>query len=265
MLLGANEILEDDSRHSAITSHSIGVPELTSLLRATERTATPDDYRTAVVDRNVLGLETANGRSWRYKTLRRLYHLNPSSLLFRALRDLWEDSAEAQPVIAGLCALATDTVFRATASVIIESDEGDLLRTTDMRDAVEVRFPSAYAASTLSTIGSKAYTSWEQTGHLGAAEKGSKPRVRAECEPASVTYALFLGYLQGIRGNALFETSWMQILDRPMSQLVDTAHEASQRRLLELRQAGGVIDVSFAELLRPVASEVDLPNQGVLL
>jgi hypothetical protein len=41
------------------------------------------------------------------------------------------------------------------------------------------------------------------------------------------------------------------VLDQPTSHLTDLAATASQAGLLELRHAGGVIDVSFRELLRP--------------
>jgi hypothetical protein len=65
-----------------------------------------------------------------------------------------------------------------------------------------------------------------------------------------------LGYLQGIRGQALFDTLWAKVLDHPKSHLFDLAFIASQRGLMEFRQAGGVVDVSFRELLRPFEGEL---------
>lgn len=251
-MLVTNEIIDGGIRHSSITSHSIGVGELTALLKAIDREAPSTAYRSAVVDDNVLGLATASGRSWRFQTLRRLYILRPDSVLFRALRDLWGDAPEAQPLLAGLCALATDTVFRATAQQIASTTTGELVAAADFAEAVEASFPAVYATSTMSTITAKAYASWQQTGHLGRASKGVKRRIRASCEPAAVAYALMLGFLQGIRGKLLFETLWAKVLDRPTSHLLNVASDASQRGLLELRQAGGVVDVSFNALLRPL-------------
>jgi hypothetical protein len=252
---GTDEIIDGDARHSAITSHSIGVNELSVLLKAVARAAPLEAYRRATVDENVLGLATANGRLWRFKTLRRLYLLRPDTVLFRALRDLWSEAPEAQPLLAGLCALATDTVFRATATRVLSTPEGDVVRAADLAEPVEAKFPSVYAKSTMATITSKAYASWGQTGHLGAASVGARTRVRAVCEPAALAYALMLGYLEGVRGEALFETRWVQVLDRPISHLLDLAVTASQRGLLEFRHAGGVIDVTFHELLRPFGEE----------
>jgi len=253
---GTDEISDGDIRHSAITSQSIGVGELSVLLKAVERGAPIEAYRRATLDENVLGLATASGRLWRFKTLRRLYLLRPDSVLFRALRDLWLDAPEAQPLLAGLCALATDTVFRATAPRVLSVPHGDVVRAAELAEAIEAVFPSVYARSTSATIASKAYASWEQTGHLGTATKGAKPRVRPACEPPALAYALMLGYLEGVRGEALFETLWAQALDRPTSHLLDLAVSASQRRLLEFRHAGGVVDVTFHQLLRPIGDEV---------
>lgn len=66
-----------------------------------------------------------------------------------------------------------------------------------------------------------------------------------------MTYALLLGYLQGVRGDALLDTIWARVLDQPRSRLIDLGVAASQRGMLEFRHAGGLIDVGFRELLRP--------------
>jgi hypothetical protein len=72
---------------------------------------------------------------------------------------------------------------------------------------------------------------------------------------------LLLGHLQGVRGQALFETPWATVLDQPTSQLFDLAGTASQQGMLELRHAGGVTEVGFRELLRPFEDD----GQGHLL
>ena len=55
------------------------------------------------MDENVLGKATTSGREWAFRQLRRFYALDPQSLLFRALRDLWEYDPEGQPLLALLC------------------------------------------------------------------------------------------------------------------------------------------------------------------
>jgi hypothetical protein len=60
-----------------------------------------------------------------------------------------------------------------------------------------------------------------------------------------------LGYLQGSRGQALFETLWARVLDQPTSHLMDLAATASQAGMLELRHGGGVVEITLRQLLRP--------------
>ncbi|HLN06077.1 MAG TPA: hypothetical protein VK217_07355, partial [Acidimicrobiales bacterium] len=79
----------------------------------------------------------------------------------------------------------------------------------------------------------------------------SKVRTRAHSTSAATAYALMLGYLQGGRGQTLFGTLWVRVLDQAPSHLLDLAAAASQQGMLELRQAGGVIEVGFRQLLRP--------------
>ena len=143
----------------------------------------------------------------------------------------------------------------------MSSSPGDTLRSTDFADAVGDVFPSSYGDGTLAKIGRNTFSSWEQTGHLSEAKRSTKVRTRAICRPADVAYALLLGHVEGVRGGALFETLWARVLDQPKSHLMDLAASASQLGMLEFRQAGGVVDVSFHELLRPFDSD----RQGQLL
>ena len=253
---GIEEIVPDAERHTAITSHSIGIPELTRLLDIVPADGELANYERAAIDENVLGLATATGRKKRFATLRRLYLLRGDSVLFRALRDLWVVDEEGRPLLAALCALATDTVFRASASVILGTYPGDEVTVSDFFGAVEAAFPGAYAGSTLQKAADNAYASWQQSGHLAPPEGGRKLRQQATCSPAPVAYALLLGHLQGHRGEALFDTLWAQVLDQPRSQLYDLAFAASQRGMLEYRNAGGVVEVGFRELLRPLDGEL---------
>jgi hypothetical protein len=60
-----------------------------------------------------------------------------------------------------------------------------------------------------------------------------------------------LGHLEGARGQALLETLWVRVLDQPTSHLMDLAATASQLGMLELRHAGGVVEITFHQLQRP--------------
>ncbi len=256
----SDEIVSGDVPGGPSTSQTIMVSSLQRLLAELPADAPPSAYRAAVMDENVLAKATASGREWAFRQLRRFYALDPHSLLFRALRDLWEHVPDGQPLLALLCALARDPVLRASAAVIVGSDPGETITTSDFEAAIENKFPGAYKENTRRTTAQKVASSWDQAGHLHQENPGSKVRTRARPTPAATAYALMLGYLQGARGQALFSTPWAQVLDQPVSHLTDLAATASQAGMLELRHAGGVVEITFHALLRPFDE-----GQGALL
>lgn len=257
----AAEIVPGDASGGTNTSHTLVVTALSALLDAVPPGAPQAAYEEAAVEANVLGKETEGARRRTYRHLRELYLLRTDSLLFRALRDLWTADPLARPLLAGLCALARDSVFRASSAPIMASSPGETLISAQLAEAVGERFPSSYGAATLAKIGRNTFSSWEQTGHLASVEGAMKARTRATCRPANVAYALLLGHIEGARGQALFETLWARVLDQPASHLFELAATASQHGMIEFRHAGGVVEVGFSELLRPFAPD----TQGRLL
>lgn len=251
-----NEIVPGDRSGGTNTSHTIVVSALTQLLNSVDRYADASDYEEAVLEGNVLGKDTTGARQRTLRYLRELYLLRPDSILFRSLRDLWTDDPAGKPLLAGLCALARDAAFRASAPAIFGTNPGDELTSTDFAEAVDGVFPDSYSEATLAKVGRNTFSSWEQTGHLEAIARTVKVRRRPACTPATTAYALLLGHLDGIRGAALFDTIWVQVLDFPRSHLFEMATVASQRSLIDFRNSGGIIDVGFTELLRPMEGQL---------
>ncbi len=210
-----------------------------------------DEYEHAVLVDNVLGKEKTGARKRTFRYLKELYVLRPDSLLFRALRDLWMDDRAGQPLLAGVCALARDAVFRASAGAIFETSPGDALSNSTLADAVAAVYPDVYNEPTLAKVGRNTFSSWEQTGHLEPGDRKEKIRRRPTCTPSAVAYALLLGHLEGVQGEALFSTFWARALDHPPSHLIELASLASRRNLIDFRRSGGVTEVRFTELLRP--------------
>ena len=61
-------------------------------------------------------------------------------------------------------------------------------------------------------------------------------------------FTLLLGFAVGRRGRLLFETPWTVVLDTSPDDLIDVAVDAKRRGLLDLKQSGSMIDVSFPAL-----------------
>lgn len=252
----AAEIADADVPGGPSISQTILLPSLRALLSLVPRDAPPAIYRSAVIDDNVLGKQTVDGRKRAFRQLRELYALDGSKLLFRAMRDLWEYDDEGQPLLAVLCALSRDRLLRASSSAILTAEIGSEVGNADFEKAIEQKFPGIYKTSICQKVGRNVSSSWEQTGHLVKETRVRKVRAHPRCTPAAVAYALVLGHLEGQRGQSLFNTLWANILDHPTSQLVEHAATASQLGMIEFRRAGGVMEVGFTRLFRPFDHEL---------
>jgi hypothetical protein len=224
--------------------------ELRLLLAACPPTASFDQYQAAILDDNVLLKRTVSTRRESVRRLRELYALDLSVLLFRALRDLWGDDSDAQPLLALLCSLARDPTLRGTVDLILSVPYGETVIPQMISAAAGHSFPGRFNAMTLANIGRHAASTWRQSGHLQGHVK--KVRSQAASQPASVAYALLLGFLCGERGDGLFQTGWARLLDAPEHTLRSQAAVVAQRGYLEYRHAGGVTEISLRYLLRDI-------------
>jgi hypothetical protein len=232
----------------AHSSRTMMLAELRLLLAACPQSASLEEYRSAIVDENVLLKKTVATRKISFRRMRELYALDRKILLFRALRELWDEDAQAQPLFALLCAVARDPLLRSTAESILAIPVGETVTPSMLAEAVNTSFPNRYNSKTLASIGRNTISSWQQAGLLSG--KRHKVRINTQTQPASVAYALFLGYLSDARGDALFRTLWCRLLDAPLHMLHTQALVASQRGWIEYRHMGEVTEVGFRHLLR---------------
>lgn len=227
--------------------------ELSMLLDASPRPTSYEQFRTAVVDQNILLKNTVSTRKESFRRLRELYMLDEDVILFRALRDLWVDDNEGQPLLAALCAIARDSILRSTAELVLSVPEGAAVTPQMIEKATEESFPGRYNPTMLANVGRHAASSWQQSGHLKGRLK--KTRDKAAPTPASTAYALLLGHLCGNRGAALFETLWARLLDASSHTLHELALQASRQGWIEYRHTGAVTEISFHYLLRDSEGE----------
>lgn len=229
-------------------SRTIMLADLRRLLAVCPPATDPGTYYAAVVDDNVLLKPTVTTRRRSIRRLKELYRLDRNVVLFRALRDLWDADTSAQPLLAMLCAVATDPLLRCTADLLLSLPVDAEVTPQQFEAVVKEDFPNRYSPASLASIGRNVASSWQQSGHLRG--KLHKFRVHTECRPPALVYALLLGALQDVQGEALFTTLWCRLLDTPGHVLQSQAVAASQRGWLEYRRAGSVTEVGFRYLLR---------------
>ena len=233
-------------------SRTMMLSELRSLLAACPPPALYEQYGAAILEQNVLLKRTEATRRESLRRLRELYGLNRALMVFRALSDLWDEAPTEQPLLALLAALGRDPLLRATAKPILAALPGDSVTAATLSEAVGRELPDRLNPTTRASISRHAASTWTQAGHLQG--RTAKMRATALCGPAAAAYALFLGYLCGARGAALFEAFWVRITDAPPSRLHELAFAASRLGWLEYRHAGDVTDVGFSYLLREEAA-----------
>lgn len=229
------------------TSRTIMLKELTMLLDVVPGQAGRADYAHAVLEGNCLAKRTSATRKLSLQRLSELYGLDPAVPLFRILRDIWGHHESSRPLLALLTALARDPLLRASAPTILGTPVGEELSRKRLTDDLVRTIGHRMNESIIDKVARNAASSWAQAGHLSGRVR--KIRQRVQPTPAACAFALALGYLLGRRGPLLFETPWAAVLDTPPAELINLAADAKRLGLLELKQSGSIVDVSFPELL----------------
>jgi hypothetical protein len=210
---------------SVHTSRTMMLRELTLLLARVGADAPASKYLDAIVDDNVLGKPTRSTRQRSAQRLIELYALDPRCPLFRLLRHFWAADSASQPMLAFLVACARDPLLRASTPFLFTIPLGQTVPPGVIADHLHTQYPSRFRSSTLLATAQRLASSWAQTGYLQG--KQTKRRVHPKITPVVTAFALLLGYLCGVRGARLFESSWTQLLDCPPAELTELTVEAS--------------------------------------
>lgn len=205
------------------------------------------DYKEAVQDANCLGKRSGKTRTLTFRHLADLYALDPSLLVFRALRFFWQRDVDGQPLLAALCASSRDPILRATAPFVLGFQEGATVTREAMEEFIDAQEPGRFSKATLKSTAQNINSSWTQSGHLEG--RARKVRARAVATPGSVSLALLLGYVIGLRGESLFKSDYTRMLDCSFKRTIELAEDASRRGWISLKRVGQVIEVLFPNLI----------------
>lgn len=229
------------------TSRTIMLEEIKTLLVAAPGQAQWEDYVSCVVEDNCLGKRTLSTRKLTLQRLREIYGLNSAIPLFRIFRDLWTIDETSKPQLACLMGLARDPLFRITMPSIFNTQIGDDFSRKKMTDDLMARMEGRLNESILDKVVRNASSSWTQSGHLQG--RAHKIRKRLRPTPVSCTFALLMAYVLGKRGLGLLENTWVAVLDASQEDIIALAVDAKRLGLLDLRQMGNILDITFPNLL----------------
>lgn len=222
--------------------------ELTTLLEyLADRQVSRADYIRAIVEDNCLGKRTDKNRLISKRYLIELFSLDRNLILFRALLFFWKRDTNGHPLLALLCAYARDTLLRASARYILSLPEGVPVNRESMEEFLDSLDPGRYSPGKLASNAKNINSTWTQSGHLSGRTK--KTRAKAIATAGTVSYALLLGYLTGVRGQALFQTEYTKLLDCTFDKAIELAEEASRKGWIVFKRVGDVIEVLFPNLI----------------
>lgn len=232
----------------AHTARTMMLEELGALLSYVDRSdAGKADYLRAIDDENCLGKRSGKTRTLTYRHLVALYSLDESLALFRTLLYFWKRDQAGQPLLALLCTYARDAIFRSSAPFVLKYPEGTTITRVALEEHIENIEPGRFSQATLKSTAQNINSTWTKSGHLTG--RARKIRVRAVPTPGSVSYALLLGYLTGVRGYTLFQTEYAKLLDCSFEKAVELAEEASRKGWIVFKRVGDIIEVLFPNLL----------------
>ncbi len=232
--------------HSA---RSMMLLEMRALVRAMPLAVTKSDFTKAIVEENVLEKPTLISRKKSLCHLVELYGMDPSKALFRVLWDLAHADLDSLPQLCLVCAYARDAQLRHSFELIRALRLGEVLERTAMEQHLENGFPGRFSPAMRKSMAQNVNTTWTYGGHV--AGRARKVRLLPEPRPVSAAYAMFVGYLTGLRGEWLLNSVFASLVASNLSQLQTALSLASTRGLLSLKQAAGIVELDLSNLLTP--------------
>jgi hypothetical protein len=231
------------SSGGAHISRTMMLEELGAVLANVPDGSGTEDYRAAILQRNVLGKATDSTRRESLRRLRELYALDEATPIFGLLRKLQAVDAASLPLLAVQVAWARDPLFRATTPPVLGASEGERVETASLARAFEAEFSDQYSEQSRNQTARHAASSWTQSGHLAGRTKKTRQLVKPTAVVA--TMALFLGDIAGYHGAAVLSNPWCRLLDLNPDRAKAMGFEAHRAGLLNLRAVGEVIELSF--------------------
>ena len=145
-------------------------------------------------------------------------------------------------------------MLRCTQTFIASKQPGEPVTRDELENLLASAHQDRFSPASLKSFAQNVRGTWTQAGYLVGHSR--KTRAKPFVTPTNIAFALFLGHLEGLSGQRLFTSSWMNLLPGSPSELEALANSASHRGLLVFLNAGGVKEVRFPDYLNPKEDQV---------
>lgn len=221
--------------------------DLTVLLNDGRVEQSRDSLVGAIEQENILGKRSAQSRQLAARHLRKLYALDRDVPLYRAFVFLWQREPSGRPLLAFLVAYARDAVLRSSAPFIFGLKDGEPYHRKSLESFIDQLDPGRFSRATLKSTAQNLAGTWTQAGHLRGRVK--KERCLVKPTPSALTMALLLSFVRGDRGQLLFESEYVKLLDCSASQGMELAETAASKGWINFKRVGSIMEVAFPRLL----------------
>lgn len=198
------------------------------------------------IDNNAIGKKSQTALRNAKSKLLGIYSFDLKDPTFRFFLKFWEvtDLTERR-LLTLLMALRKDNLLEKSIDFIHSVPVG-----TEVEKQPLLKYLSKYVDYTDKTLKSSSrniISSWKQAGFIG--EGKSRLRTEPKITYQVVTYAIVLGVLDGLEGEFLVKSSYVQALGLPSEMLNQLLNEAKVNDLLKYQNTGGVVSISLTDKL----------------
>jgi len=206
-----------------------------------------------IIALNVFNKQSGSGIRKTLIYLSKLYDFRDDNPLWRTFLFFWNMSVEAdRRMLSLLYAVYKDDLLRVTIPVVLETTKGKKVPVEKLQDKLYDQFPDRYTAKTMLSAAQNVASSWKKAGYI----EGKIRNIRVPVQPGYpvVLFALFLGERDGLVGEDLLKTTWIEVLDQPMSRIKELLISATLHDLIEYQDAGGITIIRLQKLYNRIAS-----------
>lgn len=204
-----------------------------------------------IMEDNVFNKKTESSKKKTINYLTQLYTFKKGNEKFSGLEDYWnkvEDNEK--PLLALLFAASKDYLIKESVDFLKSVKIDDKAGIEAFEANIEHYHPNRYTPKTLRSVSQNVASSWKQAGYV----HGRIKNIRTLQTPSyfTVAFAFLMAYLDGGRGDYLFEYPSVKALDASKEEILTLIKAASDRELLNYNRSGASIVISFENYLKNI-------------
>lgn len=198
---------------------------------------------------NVTGKLTKSNIEKTNRYLKQLYGFNENDSYFKGFKYFWKVGSDGtKPILALLYAIHSDNLIAESIDVVIRKNINSKVNIELLEENIDTYHPKRYSDNTRKSLAQNIASSWKQAGFILGKVKNL--RVQPEVDYLIVAFALFLGYLDNLRGEYLLSSKYIRALGIQESIVRELTFEASKRDLLTYQFSGSVTTMKFNNLFK---------------